>query len=265
MSGIDEGDGAEELEPPVDPGSEPPPPDPAIEAEARKYGWRPKETFTKTPESWRDAASFLEAPQTQVKILRDELKDRDKRFAAVEQMAKSAADRVRDQERATFQAQLAALETQKREAAESADLARYDAIQTQQRALRPPVEAPADPGVHPDVKAKVDAAEWTKDPEMFGFAQRLIGSSQEYLDLPPSKQFEVAERKVKEYWPERFKEPERPKVPGAGKVDGGSLAVPGRINLSADELREAEGFVKQGIFKSVKEYAEYSAKLYGGA
>ncbi len=241
---------------------------PAIEQEALKYGWRPQNTFTKTPLTWRDAATYMELPSTRVKILSDEIRLRDQRLAATEQMARATADRVREQERANYQARIDAFEAQKRQAAESADVAAYDAAQTQQRALKPPAPMPLpEPELDPYVTGYIAKNAWLQDPSMKEWAGQEIQNNPTVMRMGVQDQIAWAERRARENFPHRFAEaekPERPKVPGSGKVDGGSLAVPGRVNLSADEMKEAENFVKQGIFKNVQEYAAYSAKLYGG-
>ncbi len=219
-----------------------------------------------SPSFW-NIENYETAP-VKVKILQDKLQESNQRIAATEQMARATADRVREQERANYQARIDAFEAQKRQAAESADVAAYDAAQTQQRALKPPAPVPMpEPAMDPYVTDYIARNAWLQDQSMKEWAGQEIQNNPTVMRMGVQDQIAWAERRARENFPHRFAEaekPERPKVPGSGKVDGGSLAVPGRVNLSADEMKEAENFVKQGIFKNVQEYAAYSAKLYGG-
>ena len=47
--------------------------DAAFEEQARKIGWKPRDQFQLDPKLWKPARSYVESPQGQVKILRDEL------------------------------------------------------------------------------------------------------------------------------------------------------------------------------------------------
>lgn len=241
--------------------------DPEIEADARKYGWKPKEEFTLDPEGWVTADRFLELPSTQRKMTQDinrrlekELKDRDERLERLTATATQAVELARMQERKRYEEQIAQIEAEKREAADLGDVARYDQLTRHQSTLKAPTDTPVviKPQVDPAFQSYLDAAAWTKDPDAYRFAAMAIDDHPEIQRLPPLKQVQWAETKVREHFPEHF--PAQVAKPQFSKVDGGGLGAIGKRGKGADDLpAEAKQvgleFVKDGIFKSLAEYA----------
>lgn len=262
----------EEIEAPEENTPEPPKveADPEAESEARRYGWKPKEEFTLAPDGWVDASRFLELPSTQVKVMRDlnkrlekELREYGDRMSRVQSVSEVAINRVREQERAAYEAKLAEIEAQKRAAVEVGDTHQYDRLAEQQRRMQPPaVEAPA-PQIVPEVKEYLDTAKWVKDPQAFNFARDLIDQTPAVQRLPPLEQVKWAERQLREVgqFSQHFAAPAEPVRPAASKVDGGGMGMLGRkagktaADLPPDVRKIAESFVKEGIFKTVDEYA----------
>jgi hypothetical protein len=278
-------DGAEPIEPieAIEPVEEVAAPaiDPELEVEARKYGWRPKEEFDRNPEGWVDAERFLQLPQTQVKALRDMkrelergLKERDAKLANIERATRVVVDRTREQERARYEAELARIEAAKREAVENADPERYDRLTEMQRRMTPPAEidaaSPPAQQVPPELNDYMASASWLKDPSAFAFARNLIDSNPELMMLPPLKQVQAAEKKVREYFPEHFAEPAKPKPAGPARVDGGGLGGAfKRGKTAADlppEVRQAGlEYVQDKTFASLDDYAKaYFAHISQG-
>jgi len=242
--------------------------DPQAEAEARKYGWKPKDEFTLNPEGWVPAERFLELPSTQRKVVQDtnqrlerELKARDEEMSRIAATTAEAIERVRKQERDRYEAQIAAFEAAKREAVDVGDVARYDALTKQEKALRPPDATPAPPAtpqIDPAFTAYLEASVWTKDPSAYQFAAMAIEDHPEIKRLPPLKQVQWAEKKVREFFPEHFPEPTA--KPQFSKVDGGGLGQIGKRGKGPDDLpaearKVGQEFVTDGIFKSLDEYA----------
>lgn len=241
-----------------------PQPDPAVEAEARKYGWKPQDEFTLKPEGWQDAARFLESPKTQVKILRDELKAVKQHASGLENTTKFVVERTKAQERERFEREMAELREQKRAAAESADMDRYKALETREAAVKPPAyEAPA-PNVDPYVSEYVANNAWAKDQQLVDFAARAIDNDPNARLLDARGQMAFAERKVREYFPDRFQDqPALAGAPARSRVDGGGLATGARrgktiADLPADAQQAFQTFKKQGLPITEKEYvAQY--------
>lgn len=259
----------EEIEEGLEAEPEKPEPDPDLAAEARKYGWKPREEFNLAPDGWVDAGRFLQLPTTQLKMSRDiqrnlaaQLKERDENFNRLESMTKVAIERVRDQERSQYAAKIAELEQAKRAAAEIGDVEKYDALARQQTEIKPPLpagEVPQNgrPVFAPDLEKYLSENAWTKDQAAFAFAKQAIDRSPDALMLPPLRQVQWAEKRVREFFPDLFPEEKRQ----VAKVDGGGIGFNGRTrergadDLPSDARKQGEEFVKEGIFKSLSEYA----------
>lgn len=247
-----------------------PAPDPEIETEARKYGWRPKEEFTRDPDGWVDASRFLELPATHVKMLRDQNKamEQERRelreqLSGISRATEAALQRQREQDRAAFEARLAAIREEQRQAVETADVERYTAARQREERLAQSAPQQAQPQVHPDVASYMASNEWTKDPEMFRFAVDAVENGPGIKSLPPARQLAWAEQQVRSVFSDRFpapapSAPPPPAQPAQSRVDGGGLAGLRRSvaeSLPAEAREIGLGFVKDGLFKNLEEYA----------
>lgn len=244
--------------------------DPEAESEARRYGWKPKDEFTLAPDGWVDASRYLELPSTQVKVIRDlnkrlerELRERDDRLSRVQSVSETAISRVREQERAAYEAKLTEIEAQKRAAVEVGDTQQYDRLADQQRQMQPPVvEAPKEAAIVPEVREYLDTAKWVKDPHAFSFARELIDQTPAVQRLAPLEQVKWAERQLRDVgqFSHHFATVEAPR-PAVSKVDAGGMGMLGRkagktaADLPSDVRRIADGFVNEGIYKTADEYA----------
>lgn len=244
--------------------------DPEIAADARKYGWKPREEFTLAPDGWVDADRFLELPSTQLKMVRDlnrdmtaQLKDRDERLKRVESTSKIAIDRVREQARQDYEARVAAIEAEKRAAVEIGDTDRYDDLSRQQKGLKAPeietVAQDAAPNIDPAIEEYFSRNTWHKDQHAYAFAFNAIETNPTVKALPPSKQLAWAEARVKEHFPELFPEPaaQRQSRVDSGGIGGGfKPRTKGADDLPAEARSAGETFVKEGVYKNLGDYAK---------
>lgn len=238
-------------------------PDPDTESEARKYGWKPKEEFTRDPEGWVDASRFMELPSTHAKMLRDQKRELERERAELKdqlsrigQASEEAIERMRAQERAAYEARLAHARNEARQAVENADVEAFDRAQQREAELlrqapRQPQPAPAN-----------DLPDWAKDREMLGFAVNAIEQTPGIKHLTRERQIAWAERQVRSVFPEKFEAP-APQTPAqtVSRVDGGGLAGGLKRGKSeADLPPEAKDagmrFVAKGVFPNLGEYAK---------
>ena len=250
--------------------------------EARKYGWRPRDQFTLNPETWVDADRFLELGSTQRKMLKDALAQRDQRIEeqerkleAIAALNRQTVERQVAQERQRFEQQLAALREHKRQAAEEADLARYDELDRQERQMRPPqVEGHRDqPQEFPEVKAYREANAWTQSADLWDAAVAAVAANPAIQSEPPARQLRYAEMAVRQAYPEAFAQPaprQQAAQPRQARVDGGGLGASSRgkgaESLPADVKAIARSEIENGHFANMDEYAkEYFAHLEGRA
>lgn len=268
---IEEQEGLEEQTPPEQEAEaeEPPARDLEAEAEARKYGWRPKEEFDRDPDGWVDADRFLELPSTHKKMLKDELRERDKtledyklRMERLEKTNKVAMDQALAAQKTQYEAELRQVRAAQRKAVEEGDTDRYDRLEAYEQSLlkeppKTPEMEPERPGTDPYIEQYQASPEgqWLNDPILRKFGADAINLAGKN-DAPAHEQVKIAEAAVRDYFPHKFEAP----APKRQKVDGGGLAG-GKARQTASKLppealKAAKDFVAQGIFKSVDDYAK---------
>lgn len=271
-----------EIEPDVEaPKPEAEAPDPEkirqAEEEARKYGWRPRGEFDRDPKGWVDADRFLELPATQIKQLRDQLKERDAKFEAAEKARRddierlsrttqTVAERIRQQERERFEQELAGIRAAKRQAAETADVQRFDRLEQHERQVleraQQTVAEPAAREPAPEIRAYVEQNEWARDPALWAEAVQAVNFMPNMAQATPAQQLAFAEGTMKRKYPHLFAplSPPPQATPPASRVDGGGLGGGARrgktaADLPSDVRAVGQGFVKDGTFKNLEEYA----------
>lgn len=254
---------------------EPPQADPEAEAEARKYGWRPKEEFDRDPEGWVDAARFLELPSTHKKMLRDELRDTKQemadRLARLEKANKEAMKRALEAQKSQYEGQLQQVRAAQRKAVEEGDTAAYDRLEGYERDLLKRAPAAEVEEVKPQTDPYVEqyrgseAGQWLNDPYMYARAAEIIDLSKGAAGATAADQIAYAEARLREYYPHKFASP--PKKAVQARVDGGGLAGGKKRSdasrLPPEALKAAKEYVEEGIFKSVDEYAKQYWEMEG--
>lgn len=249
--------------------------DPADLELARKYGWRPLEEYTRDPKGWVDADRFLELGSTQAKILRDTKRELEAKLAdserqraeevrRLEAMAREGIDRARKQERADFDRRLADLAARQRAAVETGDTRTFDALERERQQMRPPTQDDGQqPGADPAAAKYLAETPWVQNADAKAYGAYLIEQNPHIKALPAMDQIRWAEERVKVAYPALFQSSEPASVPAAPKrqmVDGGGLGTTRRASaagkLPPDAKAQGQEFVKEGLFKSLEEYAQ---------
>jgi len=244
-----------------------------IEEEARALGWRPKEEFDRDPENWVDADRFMEMPKTQLRVSRDlnkaisdkldaAEKAREADMQAVKAANKAAMDRVRQQEQARYEEQLAAIRSEKTKAVELADVDAYQNLEAQEAKLKPPEQEA--PESYPEVDKYRAENEWTQNPLLWKEAAEAVNFMPNRDQATPQQQLAFAERAIRDKYPHKFQAP----APKPSRVDSGGLGgapvtrrQKGASDLPADVRKVAAEFVEEGVYDSVDQYA---ADYFGG-
>jgi hypothetical protein len=230
---------------------------PEREAEARKYGWRPKSEWRGDDGGWVDADRFLELPSTHVKQLREESKrdkaDFEQRIARAEQAAQAAMQRQQDRHKRDMQEIL----QRQRKAAEDGDMQAYDALEKQRADMQKP--EPQAPQEDPYLTQYRKDNPWINNPILGEAAFKAVQMRPDIQRLDVKDQIEFAENAVREAYPHAFEAP-KPAPAGAAKVDGGGLAGGVKKSLAdklpAEAKRFADQYVEQGLYKNREEYAK---------
>lgn len=241
-----------------------------LEAEARKWGWKPREEWrTRTPdrtpedEGWNPADKFLSSPGTQVKILRHEQKQWEterqtlkQSLAGIERASQEAVRRAREQERAEWEGKVLAAQQAQREAVEAADTDKWVKARQQEDQLRryaPQEPASPPPSVTPEMADYRAKNAWTRDPDAISYGLALVENQPHILAIKdPIRQLKAVEMQIRPVFPHLF-EPETPPPPRSthSKVDGGGLAGSRRGTALSDLPAEAQAafnmFKKEGV------------------
>lgn len=262
-------------------GAEPVAEDPEAEAEARRYGWKPKDEFGLDQKGWVDAKRFLELPATLRKIQRDEARDlreqvarQNETLARMEQANRAAIERARKQEQERYEAELARIRKEQRAAAEMADVRTFDALQEQAAKLKAPEPIqpqPQAPQVSEDdqrvLREYAEKNPWITVP---GMQQEAFNVVQAALDRGvalrnAAEQLAFAETAIRQKYGFMFPA-EQKASPSASRVDSGGLggSAPRMKPLPPEARAVARDLISEGIYKTEAEYAaDYWKELEG--
>lgn len=250
----------------------------AIEAEARKQGWVPRDEFRGDPTDWTSADEYVRMGDP--KYLRKALKDTRKSVSNLEQkLAEKDAEfseRIERFERMS-KAQRAKLyndiESARRQAVADGDTDRYDALNRQEAALYEQEEAASKPAPkkqaakadepHPDVDRWVQANPWfMKDQALNMAAQGIhaqLMADEPHLTIEDNLK-KVRAEIVKRY-PEKFGKGARPQTNGHSAVEGGArmpAAKGGKTwtEIPSDDKKIIARHIEEGLYKDQAEAAK---------
>lgn len=198
--------------------------DPAVESEARDYGWAPKENFKGPAERWRPADEYVEWAKQSGRLPRGEFEKITKLVPVIRQEnehLKTQLAEVRDtlnqfvefstkaEERA-FNRAKSELEAKVEAAANNADPAAARAAMAELAALRPEAPKPAPkaeaPAValDPVIQDWLGKETWYSDPKnraLNAFATELYD---ELSGMPTEKRLAEVKRRTVDKFPEKF-------------------------------------------------------------
>ncbi len=237
-------------------------PDPEVVALAKRHGWKePQGDFT--PKNWVDADRYLELTPVKLKIAQAEKVDLNERLARLEQSTQTVVQQAQERTRLEYEAKLAQVRAEQRQAVEGADLDRFTAAKAiEDRILRAAPPQPAQPETaynHPEARAYRDRNPWTQDPEMMQYAFAVVEQTPGKAALSAARQYEWAEKQVREAFPDRFDPKPEPRQT-TSRVDAGGLASSrsrdkGYSELPPEAKTACDRFVSQG-FTTREAYAK---------
>lgn len=236
-----------------------------VEVQALDNGWKPEEDFKADPKNegkkWRSAEEFMdrkslfdriETGNHEVKQLKKTLQQLSQHHAVVEKTAYEKALKDLKAERKT-----AIAENDMVRAEELLD--EMDSVRDKIQAVKPPVDVPAGPP--PElVEFKQRNTWYERDDAMTRYANS-VGQDLFNEGLPPHKVLEGVERKTREAFPEKFRNPNRESAPEM--VPSGRRAGPTTgFRVTDEERKIAKNFAATGIMTEDQYYAELK-KLRG--
>lgn len=213
-------------------------PDPAeVEAEAKRFGWKPREEWKGDASNWTDAPAYLEYARNTPHMVKRIERDYAERLARIEAFNAQALER----ERKAHAAELEAARRAQREAVSVADPEAWEAARRREDALREAAPARPEPA---KVAPPPEVAEWTKrntwfdtDPEMKSAALALAQKAAD-AGLGVPAQLAYVEREIATFFPDKVKP--QPQRQTFAAVDGGSVAPPAKRGKGWADIPAAE-------------------------
>ena len=234
---------------------------------AKESGWVPKEEYSGDEHKWVDAGEFLRRGELFKKIEDQSKQLKDVRSALNEM--KKLHSQVREVE---YKRALDTLRSQKKEALLNGDAdaviaadERIDLVKEQVKQLQSePAAIQEDSGAqHPEFVQWTEQNNWYKtSTPMKAFADAL-GQELARAGNSPSEVLKKVALEVRKEFPNKFRNPNQEK---AGAVEGGKgtgVSNSSKFALSDDERRVMNTFIRQGVFKTEKEYIEELKKVRG--
>lgn len=225
-----------------------------IELQAMELGWQPEEDFKASPHNegkkWRTAEDFMDR-----KSLFDRLDSYKGRVRDLEHGLKALVEHNKTIEASTRTRVLAELKAERKAALEEGDMVKAEEIRDKIDEVRftPP---------KPEVKTgelNPEFLEWAKKNSWYETDQELREAADIYaVQLlnrgvrTPSEALPMIEKKVREMYPNKFRNPNKDKAPtldsGKGKVSVDSF------KLTSQEEKIMETMIRAGVPISKEEY-----------
>jgi hypothetical protein len=236
------------------------------ESEAREQGWRPKEEFEGDPEKWRPAKEFVERGELFGKIdtLGKELKETKKAL----KMLQEHHSKVKETEFKRAVEELKGLQKKHLEEGNSDEYIKTTELLTDLKAEQKAREVMNQQQAEQQ-KNQVDPrfTDWVaknswynKDQEMKQFADTLgLGYAQANPGVDPDIVLEYVSKQVKQAFKNKFENPNRTKPSAVEGASTPSTAKKDSIELSDDERRVMNTFIRQGVMTKEEYIAQVKA------
>lgn len=248
----------------------------AVEAEARKQGWVPREEYRGDPSDWTDAEEYVRMGDP--RYLRKALKDTRKGLSKLERKLQEKdaefaerLDRFERMSKAQRTKLYADIEAARRQAVAEGDTDRYDELnrteaalyEQEQAAIKPPAKRPdaAPAEVHPDVDRWVQENPWfTKDKVLNRSASAIHEQLMEdEPGLTVAENLARTRAEVMRRFPEKFGK--KPAARGVADVEGGqrmgaAKAAKGWADIAPDDRRILEQHISEKLYKDKADAAK---------
>jgi hypothetical protein len=239
-----------------------------VELRAQEQGWVPQEQWDGDPDQWRPAKEFLDRGELFKKI--------DDQSRTIKEVRKALADMQKHNAKLAeveYKRAYETLKQQKKDALLEGDAEavidideKMDLVRdAQKQAAQAVPEIPADAAeqIHPVFNAWQEKNSWyNANRAMRAFADR-VGAEAAARGASVTDVLAIVEREVKKEFAEKFTNPNRAKAPGVegSSTKGGSKKD--TFELTADERRVAERFVKQIPGMTMEKYVDDLRKIKG--
>lgn len=252
-----------------------------VETEARNMGWVPQSEWRGPADKWRPAEEFVQRGREILPIIRAREKAKDAKiaelekrigshasdFKRLERMTEAALNRQREQIEAKYADRMeAAVETGDKDAYRAAQKEQKQALAELDEKTKPEPEKKPEGGLSPEDQNAFedwqDENTWFNvDKEMTAFADRRFERvKRTNPDISFAEALLEVRKAVEEKFPDKLgkagKPSRGPSVEGGSRVPGGGAPDKLASKLPAEAKAQALKYVKDGLYKTVEEYAE---------
>lgn len=247
----------------------------AVEAEARKQGWVPREEYRGDPSDWTDADEYVRMGDP--RYLRKALKDTRKGLSKLERQLQEKdaefaerLDRFERMSRAQRAKLYADIEAARRQAVQEGDTDRYDELNRTEAALYEQEQTASQPSakkgtahadVHPDVEQWVQANPWFTADKVLNRSAAAIHEQlmEDEPGLTVAENLARTRAEVMKRFPEKFgKKPARAGVTAVegGQRIGAAKAAKGWADIDPDDRRILEQHISEKLYKDKADAAK---------
>lgn len=236
-----------------------------VEIEAMEHGWKPEADFKADPKNegkkWRSAEEFMDR-----KSLFDRIESGNHELKQVKKTLQQLSQHHANVEKVAYEKALATLKEQRKEALAENDLVKaeelrdeMDEVKEKMQKIQPPVEVPQGPA--PEfVEFKQRNSWYQRDDPMTRYADS-VGRELFEKGTPPEKILQEIEKRTREAFPEKFRNPNRESAPEM-VPSGRRVTNQSGFRLTDEEERIVKNFVATGIMTR-EQYIADLKKLRG--
>jgi tetratricopeptide (TPR) repeat protein len=223
-----------------------------FEEQAREQGWKPKEEYQGDPSKWRSAKEFVDRGElfTKIDSLGRELKDTKKALA----MLQEHHTKVKETEYKKALEELKNLQKKHLEEGNSDGYLETTELLTDLKAEQKAREVyektvPQQPQIDPRFATWLDNNKWyQRDEEMRQLADTIgTGYAKMHPNIDPEEVLQYVTNKVKAIYKDKLENPNRTKPNLVGTSDSASGSKTTGFQLTEDEKRVMNTFIRQGI------------------
>jgi hypothetical protein len=239
----------------------------AVEAEAAKMGWTPKDQFKGDPAKWRPADEFVERGKNMLPIVQATVKRQEREIAELRQTTKEFADHLSKTEQRAYDRALLDLKQQRKEALAAGDGDTFEKVDEAIVDLRKEAEAkaakaaPAKADDDPVYAEWEGRNTWLKDPKMSAFGTAAANYLRSTGETAQGAEFlELVTKEVKAKFPDKFTNPRREAAPAVeGAAPAARKGGKSYADMPADARAACDRMAKNGFGGDEKGVAKFKA------
>lgn len=230
---------------------------------ASKMGWTDKESFKGDPAKWRPAKEFLERGETMLPIMRKTVEKQERKIADLEKSIKEFAEYHSKSEQRAYERAFKELKDKQYDAVQAGDTQAFANIDKEiadlQADARPAISDTTN-GEHPDYQPWLEKNKWAEDDPLLAEEAEIqaLYLRNKGSKLQGTEFLESVAKRVKERFPDKFKNPRRESAPsvegsssGVRKSGGKTYAdMPAEARAACDRAVKNYGIKKEDYVKN---------------